>query len=337
MNKMSFNRRRGVLGFAFGLLACLGAAPSSAAEIAATNYGSSVVGMPWAVAMKKDFFKQAGADVSGVIGSPGGSTEVRNLIAGDLPYADSALVPTLKAIANGSDLVIVSDNTRSTAQFVWLTKAGSSIKSLQDLKGKRISFTTPLSTSQLLDNLLIDKASLKPGDVKLISIGAYGAALTALQNDAIDIALVSEPTYTLNMQGGFQPLFWSRDLFPAINSSIGVTSKKTAKERPELIRGIIKGRRMAVEYMKTNRDDSVKIIADVYKMDPEAVRSVLAQLMDHPSMDNAPFFGEGDIYAKDLDYLVEISRKSGDLKDKIEWRDHVDLSFLPDDLKGQIK
>src|ERR1700712_958402 len=64
------------------------AGPAQAVEIAVANYGSSVTGMPWAVALEKGFFKAAGADVTAIIGSQGGSSEVRNMIAGDLPYVD---------------------------------------------------------------------------------------------------------------------------------------------------------------------------------------------------------------------------------------------------------
>jgi NitT/TauT family transport system substrate-binding protein len=321
---------------AVGLFCGAVSAPASSVEIAATNYGSSVIGIPWAIALDKGYFKDAGVDVSAVIGSPGGSTEVRNLIAGDLPYADSALIPTLKAIKNGSDLRIISDNTQTSAQFVWLVKPNSPIKTLADLKGKRISFTTPLSTSQSLDFMLIEKAGLKPSDVKLISTGAYGAALTALQNGGIDLALVSEPTYTMN-KSTFKALFWSRDLFSAINTSIGVTSVKTIKEHPDMLRGIIAARRRAVQFMKTNRDESVAIVARVYKMDPAVVRAMMAELIDHPSSDVSVFFGQGDINPKGLDALVDLAQKTGDLKEKVDWRDYVDQSFLPADLQHKLK
>jgi NitT/TauT family transport system substrate-binding protein len=291
--------------------------------------------MPWAVALEKGFFKDEGADITAVIGSPGGSTEVRNLIAGDLPYADSALIPTLKAIKGGSDLKLIADNTHTTAQFVWIAKLDSPIKTLADIKGKRITFTTPLSTSQSLDFLLIDKAGLKPGDVKLISTGAYGAALTALQNDGVDLALVSEPAYTLN-KGKFRPVFWSRDLFPAINSSLGVTSGKTAREHPELLRGIIAARRKAVLFMTSNRAESAAIIGKVYKMDPGVVKEVLDELIDKPSVGGAGFFGEGDINPGGLDALVDIAQKTGDLKERVDWRLYVDQSFLPKDLQRKL-
>ncbi len=324
-------------GICLAALACgVFALPASAAEIAVANYGSSVSGMPWAVALEKGFFKEAGADITAIIGTHGGSSEIRSMIAGDLPYVDSSLVPMLKAIKGGADLRIVSENGHTTAQFVWIVKKGSPIKDIKDIKGKRITFTTPLSTSQSLDFMLIEKAGLGQNDVKLLSTGAYGAALTALENDGVDIALVAEPVYTLN-KDKYQVLFWSRDLFPAINNTIGVAPEKLIKENPALLKGIVLAHRKAVDYMKTNRKESAAIIAKVYKIDAKIVEEVIAQLQDHTSIDGQAFFGEGDIYPKGLDAIVDIALKSGSMKEKIDWRPYVDQSLLPKDLQRNIK
>ena len=319
-----------------GLLSAAGAAASRAEQIVVANYGSSVNGMPWVVALEKGFFKEQGLDITGIIGSQGGSSEVRNMIAGDLPYADTALVPALTAISMGSDIKIISENGHTTSQFVWITNPDSPIKTMADLKGKRITFTTPLSTSQILDNMLVAKAGLKSSDVKLISTGAYGAALTALQNNGVDVALVAEPVYTLN-KDKFRALFFSRDVFPAISSTVGVTSAKVSKERPEALRGILAAHRKAVEYMGSNPKESAQVIAKVYKMDPKIVEQVITELMSHKSIDGQPFYSLGDLYAPDMDALIKASTDAGALKEKIEWRKYVDQSFLPDDLKRDIK
>jgi NitT/TauT family transport system substrate-binding protein len=320
-----------------GMLSVAGVNASQAEQIVVANYGSSVNGMPWVVALEKGFFKEQGLDITGIIGSQGGSSEVRNLIAGDLAYADSALVPILTAIkAGGSDLKIVSENGHTTTQFVWIVMPNSPIKTMADLKGKSISFTTPLSTSQILNNMLVKKAGLAQGDVKLVSTGAYGAALTALQNNGIDVALVAEPVYTLN-KDKFRPLFFSRDIFPAISSTVGVTSAKVAKDRPDAIRGIILAHRKAVEYMKANPKESAQLIAKVYKMDPGIVEQVITELMDHNTSDGQPFYSLGDLYPKGMDAIVDASLEAGALKDKVDWRQYVDQSFLPDDLKRDIK
>jgi NitT/TauT family transport system substrate-binding protein len=308
---------------------------AQAEEIAVANYGSSVSGMPWVVALEKGFFKEAGAPIAGIRGSTGGSTEIRAMIAGELAYADTGLAAVISAVRSGAEIRIVNENTSTTAQFVWIAKPDTPIKTLADLKGKRVTFTTPLSTSQALDFMLVAKAGLAKTDVTLISTGAYGAALTALQNKGVDVALVAEPVYTLN-KDRFKPVFWSRDLFPAINNTVGITSPKVAKERPEVVRGIILAHRKAVAFMQSNRKEAAAMIAKVYKMEPAVTEAVLAQLMDAKSVDGVSFYSAGDLNPKDLDAQVEGLRLIGALQGNAQWRDLVDQSFLPDDLKRKL-
>ena len=56
--------------------------PAGAENIAVGNYGSSANGMPFTVALAKGYFKEEGADVTGIISSQGGGTSVRNAMAG---------------------------------------------------------------------------------------------------------------------------------------------------------------------------------------------------------------------------------------------------------------
>ena len=66
-----------------GLL--LAALPAQAEEISVTQYGASLYGAPYAVAMQEGLFKKAGIDITGILGSGGGGTTVRNILASDTP------------------------------------------------------------------------------------------------------------------------------------------------------------------------------------------------------------------------------------------------------------
>ena len=127
------------------------ATAASAENIAVGNYGSSANGMPFAVALAKGFFKEEGADVTGIIVSQGGGTSVRNAMAG-VAYGEANPGAIAVAIQQGADLKIVSDNVLTIAEFAWLVKKDSPIKTIQDLKGKKIGYTNPRSTSQALDD-----------------------------------------------------------------------------------------------------------------------------------------------------------------------------------------
>ena len=146
------------------LLLCLlagFAGRAGAEDIVVSNYGVSANGMPYAVALEKGFFKQEGADVSGIVTSAGGGTTLRNMLASSSPYAEINPNAVIAAIQQGADIKIVSDNVLTVAEFVWGVKPDSPIHGVADLKGKKIGYTQPRSTSQALATLVLQSAGLK--------------------------------------------------------------------------------------------------------------------------------------------------------------------------------
>ena len=53
------------------------------------------------------------------------------------------------AIQQGADIRIVSDNVLTIAEFAWMVKKDSPIKTIKDLKGRKIGYTNPRSTSSV--------------------------------------------------------------------------------------------------------------------------------------------------------------------------------------------
>lgn len=308
---------------------------ASAYELSVPNYGSSVTGVPYAIALEKGFFKAAGADVTALRATAGGSADVRNMLAGNLPFVKSALSAVLAAVSHGADLRIIGETSHTNAQFVWVVPPESPLQTPADLKGRRISFTTPQSTSQALDYLLLDKYRYVPGTVSTIAVGPYGSALTALANGGIDVALVAEPVYTLN-KAHLRPIGWVRDLFPPINNTIAVTSQKALIEKPNQLRAILAARRQAVNFIAANRDEAAAIAARAYKLEPAVMRAVIDGLLDHTGSAHVPFWGEGDLNPADLDAMVRALRLMGSPEAVVDWRKLVDQSFLPEELRRPL-
>ncbi len=318
---------------AVALLALAGAARAD--EIAIAQYGSSTSAMPWAIALEKGYFKDAGVNITAIRASAGGSADIRNMIAGGLSYAESALASVITASKNGADIVMVSENIHTVANFVWATTLTSPVKSISDLKGRRLTYTTPQSTSEVVNRLLVAKYGLKNEDVKYIAAGPYGAALTALQTGGADIALLAEPIFTLN-KGKYRALAWARDELPPLVSTVGVVPTEIARKHPEIVRGILLAHRRAVEFMNANRAEASVIIGRVYKLDPAVVEPVLGELIDHPSTGNIPYFGLGDFNPDGIDRQMAGLKLIDALEGENNWRGLVDQSFLPADLQRKF-
>ena len=83
---------------AAALLASALAAPVRAGEsLPITHYGSGLYGMPFAVALGKGYFKEAGLDIDGIITSPGGGSAVRNVLSNSLPLGEGGIMTSIAA------------------------------------------------------------------------------------------------------------------------------------------------------------------------------------------------------------------------------------------------
>ncbi|MGA8001461.1 MAG: ABC transporter substrate-binding protein, partial [Pseudolabrys sp.] len=203
-------------------LTLAGLTVTNAEEIAVGNYGSSANGMPFGVALAKGYFQEEGANVTGIIASEGGGTSVRNAMAG-VAYGEANPGAIAVAIQQGADLRIVSDNVLTIAEFAWLVKKDSPIKTIADLKGKKIGYTNPRSTSQALDILMLKKAGLKPEDAELVKTGGFGPMVAALDLGQIDVAPVTEPLWS-KMKDKFRVLITGAEALPPLDNVVGVAT-----------------------------------------------------------------------------------------------------------------
>jgi len=315
-----------VLAFA---LAPLGA---GAEEIVVSNYGVTTNGMPFAIAMAKGFFKQQGADVTGILSSDGGGTTVRTMLGGNLAYGEINPTATVIAIQQGADLKIVSDNVQTVAEFVWAVKPDSPIKTVADLKGKKIGYTNPRSTSQALAILVLEKAGLKPDDAELVKTGGFGEGVVALDLGAVDITPIPEPLWSQH-QGKYRAVVKASELLPPLDNVVGVTTGKAAASRGDFIRAVIRARRQAVDYMYANPDESADIIAKAYNLTPDVARSAVKNLLESHARSGVKYWSGGEINLKAMNEMMRAQKIVGALKDDPNWGKVIDDSFLPDDLK----
>lgn len=313
--------------------ASVATAPAAKADqIVVSNYAVSTNGMPYAVALEKGYFREERADVSGIITSAGGGTTLRNMIAGGVPYAEVNPTVAIAAIMQGLDLVIISDNVLTVAEFVWATRADSPIRSMQDMRGRKIGFTNPRSTSQALANMLVQQAGLPPGSVELIRTGGFGEGMAALERGIADAVPLPEPLWTQH-GSKYRVIASASELLPPLANVVGVTTRNMAEARGDFIRGVIRARRKAVEFMHQNPDEAGDIIARAYNIPPEVARTVVRNLTTNKTQ-GVPYWGSGQFDMKGLERMVELQKSVGALTGNIDLSKMIDTSFLPEDIRA---
>jgi NitT/TauT family transport system substrate-binding protein len=308
--------------------------PAAAENIAVGNYGSSANGMPFAVALYKGFFKEEGADVTGIVASQGGGTSVRNAMAG-VAYGEANPGAIAVAIQQGADIKIVSDNVLTIAEFAWMVKKDSPIKTIQDLKGKKIGYTNPRSTSQALAILLLRKAGYKPEDAQLVKTGGFGPMLAALDLDQIDVAAVTEPLWS-KVKDKYRVLITGAEALPPLDNVVGMATGEAIRTRGDFTRAVIRARRRAVEFMIAHPDEAGDLVAKDFNITPEVARSAVRNLTTSYTQ-GIPYWGNGQIHLDGMKRIIEVQKSVGAIEGDIDVSKMIDTDFLPNDIKTPVQ
>jgi len=307
----------------------LAAGQAAAEEISVTQWGQSLYGAPFAVAMDKGFFKQAGIDITGIIGSGGGGTTVRNILASPTPYGEVALPAALAAARQTPDLVIVNVGTRTIAESTLVTMPNSDVKSIQDLVGKKVAITSPKSSSEMIFLMELKASGIDASKVTRIAAGGYPPALTMLEQGAVSAAALVEPLSIIR-KDRYRTVVAAKDILPPMTTSVGITTRAFAKENGQKLRAIIAGRRAAVDWIYANPAGTAEILQRLWKFEPAIAKEAVDNMIG-PKM-----WSPGGFDLVELNRTAEGLKLIGELKDDVDWHALIDQSFLPPDLQRKL-
>ncbi|MDF3149578.1 MULTISPECIES: ABC transporter substrate-binding protein [unclassified Streptomyces] len=106
--------------------------------------------------------------------------------AGSLDLANNAGIPPIQAYYQGFDAKIVAINITRKPNYLFATKPGSDIRTVEDFRGKRLAFSQGQAQGVVLLRAL-KKAGLEYDEVELVPLTS-NQFLTALQSGQVDIA-----------------------------------------------------------------------------------------------------------------------------------------------------
>ena len=308
----------------------MGAAEASvvAGTITVTHWGGQFYGAPYAVAMDKGFFRQRGVDVTGVLTAAGGGTAVRNTVAGDIPFGEVSLAAAVQAINAGQKLSIISAGVQSVGDQAWAVKRGSTVHSLKDLAGKRIGYTSPGSVSNMVILMALKASGMTAAQVKLVPAGDLGANLSATMNGAIDAGFTDE--YELAQNAALvQPAFLVRDVLPPqMMQTVCIIDTAYGRAHPDVVKGLIAGRREGLEYLKAHSDEAAAITAKAYGVEAAPIAKHFQALLP------INYWSDGRFDYDAMNRMVEGLQITGQLKGAVDWPTMVDTSYLPPDLRA---
>ena len=328
-----FVRRIGVaLGASFLLsvagVFCGAVTLTQADEISVTQWGSSLYGLPYAVAMDKGLFKKAGVDITGILTSSGGGTTVRNILASKTPYGEVAVAAALAAQRQGLDLVIVNVGTRSVAEASMVTMPNTNVQTVADLAGKKVAITSPRGVSEMLLLMVLKQKGVDAGKVTRVASGGYVNGLTMLEQGAVSGAVLIEPL-SIVRKASYRTVYRAGDILQPMTTSVGITTREFAKAHPDELRAIIAGRRAGVDALYADPAGAAKLLETSFKLTPDIAREAVDNMV------KSRMWSDGEFNRGELDRMTDGLKLVGELNGDVDWPKLVDTSFLPADLKAK--
>ena len=189
--------------FHFALSAAIDAAQREMQKLTVGYTPISGAALPFFIAVEEKLFQKHGFDVSPVF--MGGSPLINAaLLAGEFPIGYTGGGAVLASRLGGSDLIVIGSPLPVLTIDAW---ARPEIKTLSELKGKRIGVTRFGASTHFAALAMLDAGGLKPGDVTFIQNGGVGESFAALVGGRVDVTMVGYPFGLNAKNAGFSLLF----------------------------------------------------------------------------------------------------------------------------------
>jgi NitT/TauT family transport system substrate-binding protein len=145
--------------------------------------------IPFFIAVEERIFQKYGYEVSGVF--MGGSPLINSaILAGEFPIGYTGGGAIISSRLAGSDLVAIASPLPVLTIDGW---ARPEIKTISDLRGKRVGVTRFGASSYFAGLSMLESAGVKPNEVTFIQNGGVGESLAALMGGRVDVCMIGYP------------------------------------------------------------------------------------------------------------------------------------------------
>jgi aliphatic sulfonates family ABC transporter substrate-binding protein len=227
-------------------------------------------------------------------------------------------VPAFSGLLNGGDFKIVGRWESDNSSYL-ITRDDANIKSLKDLKGKKLSYAFG-STQTSLVYAYLEDAGLKDSDVELMNL-SLADSVTSIANGDVDAAVVDELRATQAVEKGGVSKLMNSEGYKLFVSPIIATNKFT-ESHGDLTGRVLKAVERAAEYSEDNPDDAVKKAAERIGVEESAIDPIIR------NCDLEVYLGQ-----EEVDAIVENAAqayKYDVIKQELDIAKYIDTSYLED-------
>jgi NitT/TauT family transport system substrate-binding protein len=212
--------------------------------------------------------------------------------------------------------------------------AKKEIKSIAELKGKRVAFLEG-SIAQFYLSYLLKREGLSEKDVTPVNMGSTGDAGAAFVAGRVDAAVVWEPWLSKGKSAPHGHLLIDSSKTPGLIIDTLAFRQDVVKSRPDDVRKVVRAVGQAVDYWKTNTKESIEIMTKGlggWLKEPKDFEEALSGATLYGIAENRSFMGTkakpGPMY-QTVQGAIDFWRQTGKLVwPDVKAADVIDPSFL---------
>jgi ABC-type nitrate/sulfonate/bicarbonate transport system substrate-binding protein len=225
-------------------------------RIAYSSISAAYMGI-W-VARDAGLFAKEGLEDQ-IIFIPSATQLAQVLVAGDVDVASLGGGPVMAASLSGADLKVIGNNVN---KLIFSIHAKSEVKSLEDLRGKRIAVSRFGSSADIAARTALRKFNMDPSkDVNLLQLGTMSNMFGALKSGAVEASVVSPPTQFLSEKLGFKEIVNITEMDLAYPNPSMAVRGDLIRTKPELIDRFMRAYARGMQRARNDREGTIKTLA----------------------------------------------------------------------------
>ncbi len=278
---------------------------------------------PWRIAESKGFFQDNGLDVK-IISFDTDDQINAAFAAGKLDGSNIATHTALRFAASGLPIkIVLLEDVSMTADAII---AGPDIKSIADLKGKKVAFEEG-TTSDILLSYALRQNGMTKKDIQPVPTPAADAGAAFIAGK-VPVAVTYEPYLTTALkQDSKAHLLYTAGKDPGLVSDVFVVSKDTLDQKPGQIAALIKSWGQAVDYYNANTADGQAIITKAVGSKPGELKTAFDGVKLFSLADNREQLGSSFVN-KTMKDVEAAAKDAGLLQGEVNPSDFVVARFV---------
>jgi NitT/TauT family transport system substrate-binding protein len=277
--------------------------------------------VPTDIGAQTGLFKKHGIDVT--ISSFGGDARVQQAMTADGIDIGLGSGPGLAFVVKGSPVKGIAAMADSPLTFALVVRNDDSIKTLDDLKGKKVGVSTVGSVTGWLVGETARQKGWGYDGMELTPVGDDASRVAAVKTKSIDGAVVNlAVAFNFVERGDGRVLLLFGDLLKDFHVHVIFATDKAIATRPEALRKFLAGWFETIAFMRKEKAKTIEIARHVMGTDEPTTARIYDAMM--------PMFNDDGRFKPKA--LAVLSRSYVDMKTlpaEPDMRKLINESFLP--------